>query len=309
VHQTTLDLETLRGQMAGHLAARGLREVMTPSLTSGERMLRNGVEDLVHLQNPLSTELDVLRPTMLAGMLQAVAHNINRQQRDLRFFERGRTYRRKGGSARETDMLALLLTGNASRESWRMPQRRAGLLDLKEELEALLRRMGLHGIAEWQPIGDGRMDQAHELLVKGRAAGVLGEVSRALLKQFDLSQPVFFAELDEHVLLEACRSRPIGSSDIPRFPVVRRDLSLLLDADMRFDRLRTLALKAERKLLREVDLFDVYQGDKLPAGKKSYALSFMLQDEERTLTDEVVEKAMGRIRQALEKEAGAVLRA
>jgi phenylalanyl-tRNA synthetase beta chain len=130
-----------------------------------------------------------------------------------------------------------------------------------------------------------------------------------VLKAADVSQPVFFAELDEEALLDACRAQEIGYTEVPRFPSVRRDLSLLLDEGVRFDTLRQLAFTAERKLLREVGLFDVYQGDKLPAGKKSYALSFVLQDLTKTLTDEQVDKAMGRIRQALEKEVGAELRA
>jgi phenylalanyl-tRNA synthetase beta chain len=133
-------------------------------------------------------------------------------------------------------------------------------------------------------------------------------VRKSALKAADVNQPVLFAELDEQALLDACRAQAVGFTEVPRFPSVRRDLSLLLEQGVRFEQLRKLAFNAERKLLREVDLFDVYQGDKLPAGKKSYALSFILQDAEKTLTDDQVDKAMGRIRQTFEKEVGAELR-
>jgi phenylalanyl-tRNA synthetase beta chain len=238
-----------------------------------------------------------------------VAHNINRQQRDLAFFERGRIYRRKGDRTIETETLGLVLTGRRFAENWRSAPRKADLFDAKEEVEALLIRLGLNTLATWEPIAHALLGNAHALHIKGRRCGLLGEVTKPVLKAADVSQPVFFAELDEEALLDACRAQEIGYTEVPRFPSVRRDLSLLLDEGVRFDTLRQLAFSAERKLLREVGLFDVYQGDKLPAGKKSYALSFVLQDLTKTLTDEQVDKAMGRIRQALEKEVGAELRA
>ncbi|MCW5899155.1 MAG: phenylalanine--tRNA ligase subunit beta [Flavobacteriales bacterium] len=310
VHEA-LTLESLRQQGAAHLAARGLREVMTPSLVNGERCVNSGVaatEELVTLANPLSSELDVLRPTMLFGMLQAVAHNLNRQQRDLACFERGRTYRRDGDKVIETESLGIVLTGRRFAENWRSTARKADLFDAKEEVESLLQRLGLDTLATWEPTGHALLRDAHALRIKGRRCGELGEVAKPVLKTSDVSQAVYYAELDEDALLEACRAQEIGHMEVPRFPSVRRDLSLLLDEAVRFDALRKLAFNAERKLLQDVGLFDVYQGDKLPSGKKSYALSFILQDPAKTLTDEQVDKAMGRIRQALEQEAGAVVR-
>jgi phenylalanyl-tRNA synthetase beta chain len=307
VHHDALDIESLKQQTGTHLAARGLREVMTPSLTSAERVRKmDPAAPLVTLRNPLSSELDTLRPTLLPGMLQAISHNLNRQQRDLRFFERGRVYALEG-KAKERDVLALAMTG-ATRESWRIASRRSGLLDVKEEVEALLARMGIAHLAQWRSMEDPWLQQAHEVRLGMDPLGVIGEASDAVLKQHDVQQPVFFAELDEHVLLRHCRSQEIMFQDIPRSPAVRRDLSLLLASDVRFSKLRDVAFQVERKLLRTVDLFDVYEGEKLPKGTKSYALSFILQDPDRTLTDEQVEKAMQRIRQALEKETGATLR-
>jgi phenylalanyl-tRNA synthetase beta chain len=152
------------------------------------------------------------------------------------------------------------------------------------------------------------LHQAHEVLVNGRAVAVIGTVSPKLLKTFDLAQEVHFAECDEVALLELCRAEREVYAEVPRHPSVRRDLSLLIGQELRYEQLKGCALQAERKLLKEVGLFDVFQGDRLPDGKKSYAMSFVLQDAEKTLTDEQVDKAMGRIRQALEKELGAELR-
>lgn len=306
-----LTLETLRAQVGQHLAARGLREVMTPSLVSGERVVKGGThtaEQLVTLANALSAELDVLRPTMLPGLLGALAYNLNRQQRDLRFFERGRTYTKDGDRIVERETLGLVITGRRERESWRSDDAKSDLYDQKEELEVLLERLGLAELVHWEPLGHALLEKACTVLLKGRPVGMIGAVRKPALKAADVNQPVVFAELDEQALLDACRAQAVGFTEVPRFPSVRRDLSLLLEQGVRFEQLRKLAFNAERKLLREVGLFDVYQGDKLPAGKKSYALSFTLQDAEKTLTDEQVDKAMGRIRQVFEKELGAELR-
>lgn len=311
VRHEALTLEILRERTGAHLAARGLREIMTPSLVNGERAVNSGIAPpggLVRLQNPLSAELDVLRPTMLSGALQAVAHNLNRQQRDLAFFERGRVYHVSPDGTTERETLSITLTGRRWRERWRSDDRKVELADVKEELEALLERMGLTRTVTWPAMEHALLGDAHAVFIQGRMAGVMGTVSKEQLRQHDVGQPVFFAELDEQVVLDACRAQEIGYQELAKFPAVRRDLSLLLASTVRFEDLRQLAFQAERKLLRAVDLFDVYEGDKLPTGRKSYALSFTLQDAERTLTDEQVEKAMGRIRQVLEKEAGAQLR-
>lgn len=309
VRQASLTDESFRERIGAHLVASGFREIMTPSLVNGERTVKSGViasGDLVRLRNPLSAELDVMRPTLLFGALQTIAHNINRQQRDLRMFERGRTYRVGAALAEETDRLALAVTGRHSRERWRSTDRKAGLADLKAEAEALLERMGIDG--EWVPVAHATLQQAFELKVSGRTAGVIGEVTKAMLREYDVNQPVYFAEFDGAVLLEACLKGSITYHELPRFPAVRRDLSVLLDSKVGFAELRRAAFKAERKLLRSMDLFDVYEGDKLPAGKKSYAMSFILQDAEATLTDAQVEKAMQRIQHAFAKEVGAQLR-
>ena len=307
---SVLTLERLRSDMGAHIAARGFREILAPSLVNGGTTTRTAaVADghAVVLKNPLSAELDTLRPTMLFGGLQAIAHNVNRQQRDLRLFERGRVYAIEKGAVREHERTALWITGRRWRERWRADGDLTTTLDLKAEIELLVQRAG-QGMLSTEPSPHALLHEAIDIRANGRLLAIAGEVSPSVLKHFDVQQPVFFAELMDEPWLEALNDAAAIFHEVPRFPAVRRDLSMLLDEGVGFDQLERLARTAERKLLRQVDLFDVYQGDKLPKGKKSYAVSFVLQDEERTLTDDVVEKAMGRIRQALEKEVGAELR-
>ncbi|MBK8341304.1 MAG: phenylalanine--tRNA ligase subunit beta [Flavobacteriales bacterium] len=295
--------------LADHLAARGFREIMTPSLVNGASSVGLGAADPeqhVRLRNPLSAELDVLRPSLLFGALQAAAHNVARQRRDLRLFERGRVYARTEKGAHEEDRTALLITGKRWRERWRAEAPLTELADVKAELELLLERILPNARATWEPAMHPLLHDVVEARVGKRLMALAGGVHPKVHKAFGIAQPVFFAELiDAHWIQE---HRSVKFVEVPKYPEVRRDLSLLLDRSVTFARLRSIALHAERKLLRQVDLFDVYEGDKLPQGKMSYALSFILQDVERTLTDEQVDKAMERIRTALELEAGAVLR-
>jgi phenylalanyl-tRNA synthetase beta chain len=179
--------------------------------------------------------------------------------------------------------------------------------DLKAEIELLLERNGwLRTAVETAP--HALLHEAVDLRVNGRTLAVVGEVSAPVVRAFGIQRPVFFAEIADDAWMEALRAEHVEHQDVPRFPAVRRDLSVLLDEGVGFAQLEHLVRNAETRLLRQVDLFDVYQGDKLPKGRKSYALSFVLQDDERTLTDEVVEKTMARIREALERGAGAELR-
>lgn len=307
-----LTVDGVRAKVAAHFAARGFREVMNPSLVGGARVLKLKAADpatLIKLKNPLSTELDVMRPNMLFGLLQSAAHNMARQQHDLRLFEWGRIYAVEHGHAVEHDRTALLITGKRWNDNWRSTDRPTQLADMKEELELLLARLGVRTAAHFWAVEDPLLSPALEITVEGRTLGRFGAVPAQVAAAFDVGQPVWYGELHEAAMLELLAGQRTIFRDVPRFPAVRRDLSLLLDRAVPYALLEKLAFQAERKLLRRVELFDVYEGAKLPEGKKSYALTFTLQDQERTLTDDQVEKAMARIRQALEKEAGAELRA
>lgn len=312
VQQPETTDEGFRQGLARHFAARGFREVMTPSLVNGARTVKLGAaqeKELVRLKNPLSAELDAMRPTLLIGLLQSAAHNLARQQHDLRFFEKGRTYAvNETGATVEGERLALLITGNQGTGNWRGKARKAELADAKAEVELLMERIGLAGGATYaageHPLLTAALDVKHGK----RTFAVLGEVKPAVGKSFDVNQPAWYAELMDEALVQLLRKGKTTYREVAKFPSVRRDLSLLLNSGVEYASLERIAFQAERKLLRQVGLFDVYEGDRLPAGKKSYALSFILQDAEKTLTDDQVEKAMGRIQQALEKEAGAELR-
>jgi phenylalanyl-tRNA synthetase beta chain len=256
----------------------------------------------------LSAELDALRPTMLFGLLQSAAHNLARQRHDLRFFEKGRTYGTSSGKVFEEERVALLITGKRWSESWRSTDRKTELADMKEELELLITRMGLGKGTTYAVSEHPLLTSAVELKHGRKEVALLGEVATHVLKSFDMGQSAWYAEIHDETLVALLGGNRTTYREVSKFPSVRRDLSLLLDRNVAYAQLEQIAYQAERKLLHAVDLFDVYEGDKLPAGKKSYALSFILQDPQKTLTDEQVDKAMGRIRQALEKEAGAELR-
>lgn len=308
---SSMTLDGQQGQFASHLSARGFREVMTPSLVNGQRVVDLGgssANELIRMKNPLSAELDTLRPSMLFGMLQAAAHNIARQQRDLRFFEKGRTYTASGSTAREQDRTAMLITGARNQEGWRGNTGAAAMPDLKAEVELLLERLHVPD-PETSPSSHPLFSNFIEVRSKNTLFAGYGIVHPAVLKAFDIAQPVFFAELHDAAWFSDLAGRKVEYAEVPRFPAVRRDLSLLLDGSITFAELERAARRTERKILRDVDLFDVYEGDKLPAGKKSYALRFTLQDVARTLTDEQVERAMARIRKVFEDELGAQLRA
>lgn len=311
VQQPETTSEGFRRNLAQHLASRGFREVMTPSLVNGVRTvkLKAAEEDaLVRLKNPLSAELDVMRPTMLFGLLQSAAHNLARQQQHLRFFEKGRTYGTANGKVFEEERVALLITGKRWSESWRSADRKTELADVKEELELLIARMGLDKGMAYAVSEHPLLASAVEVKHGKKVIGLIGEVAPNVLKTFDVGLPAWYAEIHDETLVALLRGSRTTYREVSKFPSVRRDLSLLLDRSVAYAQLEHIAFQAERKLLKTVDLFDVYEGDKLPAGKKSYALSFILQDNEKTLTDEMVDKAMGRIRGAMEKEVGAELR-
>lgn len=310
VREPALTAERWQRDLGAHLAARGFREVMTPSLVNGALALKEhavGDREVVRLKNPLSAELDALRPTMLYGGLQAIAHNINRQRADLRLFERGRVYSIGKGAIKEADHTALWITGHRWIERWRSTDEVVGTIDLKAEIELLLERCAISDIT-FDPAPHPLLHEAVDVRGDRGLLAFAGQVASPVLTAFDIRQPVYFCELVDAAWSESLGSRRTVHADLPRFPAVRRDLSLLLDRDVRFGQLKELAFRAEPRLLRWVDLFDVYQGEKLPKDRKSYALSFILQDPERTLTDEQVEKAMGRIRAVFERDLGAELR-
>lgn len=303
------------------LAAQGFNEIWSNSLTRisyYENRSSLNDENTVKLANPLSADLGAMRQNLLFGGLEAIAYNANRRNADLRLFEFGNCYFKTGSELienplknyREEEHLALFVSGQKERESWAVPQNGSSFFQLKAYVENLLLKFGIR--MERLKAEDFGNDLIAEGLVysgqNNREIVELGLVSRKLLKEFDIENPVYYADFNFDNLLVEHRSSKTLFSELPKYPEVRRDLALLIDKSVRFGQISELAYRMERKLLRHVDLFDVYEGKGVPDGKKSYAVSFILRDDEKTLNDKQIEKIMEKLIGAFEKELGAQLR-
>jgi phenylalanyl-tRNA synthetase beta chain len=302
------------------LSANGFREIMSNSLTSSARcalLETPGAENLVGILNPLSRELNVMRPTLLFGGLEAVACNVSRKNPDLKLFENGNVYARRPSASPdplhayvEEQKLAVLITGNESSRWWNCDCRPSGFFTLKSVCEKILARFGtdIYALVAGDAPGDVFADGLRLDLPGGRMLANMGVVSKRVRESFDVEQEVFFAEFDFAALMELAKGVETSFRRLPRFPEVHRDLALVIDRGVGFAALRDAAFRAERKLLKAVGLFDVYEGDRLLPDKKQYALSFVLGDDEKTLTDERIEEVMANLLAAFERETGASLR-
>ena len=313
--------ESIRNAISNWLAANGFVETMNNSLTKEDyytKLQTYPAERCVHIVNPLSQDLNVMRQTLILSGLEVVAYNINRQLQSLKFFEYGSVYQRlpetdgttlKGYE--EHRNFALFLTGTPDK-AWRNPVQKSSFFTLKGYLEALFARYRVD--ASTLIMGAAPADIYAEGItysIPGREPqqlAVLGTINPVLAKRFGIKQPVFAAEINWEVLFTLVKRDKFSFKELPKFPEVRRDLALLLDENVAYADVRSAALKAGKKLIKSVSLFDVYRGEKIPAGKKQYALSFVLQDLERTLTDNDVENTMKRVLDALVAQFGAALR-
>lgn len=312
--------EAVRNAISDYLAANGFVETMNNSLTKSAyySSLTTYPEDkCVRIINPLSSDLNVMRQTLILNGLEVIAYNINRQTTCLRTFEYGSVYSLRGkvetpelSDIEESQKYALFITGTPEK-SWRKDGGKSDYFQLKGYVEALFRRFGVDiyqldtDAAPSDIFVDGQSYTARG--VSGQLA-VIGSVAPALLKQFGIRQSVFAAEIGWQQLFELVKRNRIAYRELPKYPEVKRDLALLLDETVNFADLRRTAFKYGKKLLKKVSLFDVYRGDKIPAGKKQYALSFVLQDVEKTLTDNDVERIMTNLVNAFGREHGATLR-
>lgn len=315
------DPEKVRNQVADYLASNGFNEIWSNSLSKAsyyEGLDTLKAEETVNIFNPLSQDLNAMRQSLLFGGLEAILRNTNYQQNDLRLFEFGNTYFYKGGEGLKSPAdkyheelhLAMFMTGNKEAESWTAKQTRTSFFLLKIYVENILKRLNFD--LEKLRVESLKNDLIEEGLLYTRGDGKvfvqLGFVSRKLLKKAEIENEVFYADFYWNNIEQQIKNHRTTYAELPKFPAVRRDLALLVDEQVSFSQLKAIALKTERKLLRQVDIFDVYKGDKLPAGKKSYALSFILRDDEKTLNDKVIEATMNRFVAMFEKETGAKLR-
>ena len=312
----------LQNLISEQLLGCGFNEILNNSLTKAayyEGLESFPAKNLVMLLNPLSADLNCMRQTLLFGGLESIAHNANRKNADLKFFEFGNCYyfheeKRNTEKAlapyTEDYHLSLWVTGNRVSNSWAHADEQSSVYELKAYVENILIRLGLdlHKLV----IGNYTDDLfATALSINtqgGKRLGVFGVVTRKQLKTFDIDNEVYYADLNWKELMKAIRSVKVSFKELSKFPAVKRDLALLLDKDVQFAEIEKIAYETEKKLLREVTLFDVYEGKNLEAGKKSYAVSFLLLDETQTLNDKQIDKIMSKLIANLENKLGAKLR-
>lgn len=303
------------------LTDNGFVEIMSNSLTKGsyyEGLESYKAENCVRIMNPLSADLNVMRQTLLFNALEAVQLNVNHRNGDLKLYEFGNCYYYNEAAKNEENSLApysenyrlaITVTGAATAQSWNVRAEKSDFYTLRAVAEKLLRRFGLDIYSlKSEKVQNDLFAEALSVQMNGKELLSMGVVASKIRAKFDLKQEVYFLEMDFDRLLKASKKHRIAAEELSKFPEVKRDLALLVDKEVTFEKLRSIALSTEKKLLKSVSLFDVYEGDKLPAGKKSYALSFVLEDKSQTLTDKVIDKVMNNLMAQFERQAGAQVR-
>ncbi len=295
--------------VANQLNSLGFHEMMANSLTSPDyvklsEMLKE--EFNVMMLNPLSNDLSAMRQSLLFSGLEAVSYNINRRNSDLKLFEFGKTYHKLPSGYNELKHLTLFLSGNRDPENWTTTQKPSDFFLFKGYIDSVLNRLGICKIKN-KPVESDVFAEGIAIACGNDILVEFGTIKKSILKHFDIKQEVLFADFNWNLILKLI-SNKIKFTDIPKYPEVRRDLALLVDNSVTFDTIYDIARQTEKSLLKDINLFDVYQGKNLPEGKKSYAVSFTLLDNTKTLTEEQIEKIMSKLQKNLETEVGAILR-
>ncbi|MBC8625220.1 phenylalanine--tRNA ligase subunit beta [Alloprevotella sp. Lung230] len=319
IHDVSFRLQTL---VSEQLVGCGFNEILNNSLTREAYYNESKTyapEHLVRLINPLSTDLNVMRQTLLFGGLESIAHNANRKASNLRFFEFGNCYHFDADKKNPEKVLAgyseeqhlgLWLTGKRVEDSWAHADEASNIYELKAYALNVLKRLGisLAGLL----VEDGKSDIFSKSIAvtdrNGKLYLELGLVKKTFLVACEVEQEVYYADFNWSLLMKKLPKKEVSYKELPKFPAVRRDLALLLDSSVKFADIERIAFATEKKLLRRVELFDVYEGKQLEAGKKSYAVAFILQDETKTMNDKQTEAIMSKIIAQLEKQLGATLR-
>ena len=313
--------ELLQNQISDYLTDNGFFEIMNNSLINSKYFDKQEIyktEENVKVLNPVSSDLDVLRQSLLFGGLESIEYNQNRKNPDIKFYEFGQIYSKsssENNSANALDKfheskhLSVFLSGKFAPENWQQESRLVDFYSLKFFVHQILKRLDVNlSIIQVSENVNALFEYGQCIQLNNKEIVSFGSLSKKVLKQFDLKQKVFYADFSWNQLAKAVRKSKIQFSEIPKFQEVRRDLALMLNKEVTFESLKDLAFKTERKFLKSVSLFDIYEGDKIEKGKKSYAISFILRDEFQTLTDKVVDKVMNKLMMVFEQELNASIR-
>jgi len=307
VYRQTVDPAKIINTLSDLLVSQGFNEILSNSLTKSSYYQEK--ESLVRLLNPLSSELDVMRQTLLFNGLETIVYNQNRKSPNIKFFEIGKTYLKQQHKFIENSTVGLFVSGNYNNENWNINKTATNFFHLKGYVQTILEKFGL---AEanflFNQESDSWFDYALTYQLNDKELVKLGKVSTKVQKQFDITNEVFYAQINLDNFIKLASKTKVQYKEIGKFPSVRRDLALLLDKQVNYHQLEQLAFKQEKRLLKQVNLFDVYEGKNLEEGKKSYAISFVFQDDEKTLTDVQIDKTMERLIQGFNTELGAKLR-
>lgn len=314
------DREKIVNIISDLLSSNGFAEIMCNSLNPSEWYEQNSdfdKEQLVMLANPLSSDLNAMRQSLLFGGLSSVAWNLNRQNPDLKLYEFGHCYfhhksgqnHPKAADYSEKEALDLFITGDINKPSWNNKSELTDFFRVKSSVEMILARLGINPEELTQSESDKKyFAESITYLHNNKPLAEVGRISKSYLLRFDIKQEVYYGHIDWDLLLKSTRNHVVSFHELPKYPAVRRDLALLIDRSVKFSQIREIAFKTERNILKEVSLFDVYESDNLGTNKKSYAVSFILRDDLKTLTDKNIEKVMNNLIRAYEKEINAQIR-
>jgi phenylalanyl-tRNA synthetase beta chain len=299
------DSERIQNNVSDYLSSNGFYEILTNSLTKYSDENSSAIKIL----NPISKELGMMKQTLLDSGLEVIQYNHNRKHADLKLFEFGTTYYKKGDGFDEQKHLAIYLTGRKFEASWKGDSANVNFFYLKSFVNNLLKKIGIEveHLAE-SVSNDAVFTEAITLSSNQKGLCNFGSISKKHLKGFDINTEVFYADFNWKTVLKLFGKNKVEYKEVPKFPQVRRDLSMILNTETSFAQIRSLVFKTERQLLKDLFLFDVYEGDKIETGKKSYAMTFILQDEHQTLTDKQIEKTMSRLIDTLQREVNAIVR-
>lgn len=300
----------LQNIVGNQLTSQGFFEILSNSLTSPKYIALSDQlkeEHNVEMLNPLSSDLSVMRQSLLFSGLEAVSYNINRRRDDLKLYEFGKTYHSYSEGREENKHLSLLLTGSKSSLRWNAPTQKSDFFYMKGIVNSTLERLGLSR-QKVSPVKNDVFSEGISLSIGKKKLVDFGIINKKVLKHFGISQEVLYADFNWDNVIDMAKHNTVTFKDIPKYPEVRRDFALLLDHDVTFEAIDIIAMQTEKKLLKNVDLFDVYQGKNLPKGKKSYAVSFTIQDEYKTLTDKQIDKIMNKLQVNFKNQLGAELR-